>query len=117
MATVMGGPNVVRGGSHSGNVAASHLASMGLLDILSSDYVPGSLLTAALQLVDEGHMSMPQAVATVTRNPARSVGLTDRGELAAGLRADLVQVRVIEVDDGHHHAVVRAVWREGKRVL
>ena len=117
MATVMGGPNVVRGGSHSGNVAASHLARLGLLDILSSDYVPGSLLTAALQLVDEGHMGLPQAVATVTRNPARSVGLHDRGELAVGLRADLVQVRVVEVADGHHHAVVRAVWREGQRVL
>lgn len=117
MATVMGGPNVVRGGSHSGNVAASHLAQLGLLDILSSDYVPGSLLTAALQLVDEGHMTMPQAVATVSRNPARSVGLNDRGEIATGLRADLVQVRVVEVADGHHHAVVRAVWREGQRVL
>ncbi len=117
MATVMGGPNVVRGGSHSGNVAASHLASVGLLDILSSDYVPGSLLSAALRLVDEGHLSMSQAVATVTRNPARSVGLDDRGELATGLRADLVQVRVVEVADGHHHAVVRAVWREGRRVL
>lgn len=117
MATVMGGPNVVRGGSHSGNVAASHLARLGLLDILSSDYVPGSLLTAALQLVDEGHMTMPQAVATVSRNPARSVGLNDRGEIATGLRADLVQVRVVEVADGHHHAVVRAVWREGQRVL
>lgn len=117
MATVMGGPNVVRGGSHSGNVAASHLASLGLLDILSSDYVPGSLLSAALRLVDEGHMSLPQAVATVTRNPARSVGLTDRGELAPGLRADLVQVRVVEVADGHHYAVVRSVWREGRRVL
>jgi alpha-D-ribose 1-methylphosphonate 5-triphosphate diphosphatase len=117
MATVMGGPNVVRGGSHSGNVAASHLARLGLLDILSSDYVPGSLLTAALQLVDEGHMTLPQAVATVSRNPARSVGLNDRGEIATGLRADLVQVRVVEVADGHHHAVVRAVWREGQRVL
>lgn len=117
MATVMGGPNVVRGGSHSGNVAASHLASLGLLDILSSDYVPGSLLSAALQLVDEGHMTLPQAVATVSRNPARSVGLNDRGEIAIGLRADLVQVRVVEVADGHHHAVVRAVWREGRRVL
>ncbi len=117
MATVMGGPNVVRGGSHSGNVAASHLASLGLLDILSSDYVPGSLLSAALQLVDEGHMTLPQAVSTVTRNPARAVGLNDRGELAVGQRADLVQVRVVEVAEGHHHAVVRAVWREGRRVL
>lgn len=117
MFTVMGGPNVVRGGSHSGNVAAAHLASLGLLDILSSDYVPGSLLSASLRLVDDGHMTLPQAVAAVTRNPARSVGLNDRGELAVGLRADLVQVRVVEVADGHHHAVVRAVWREGRRVL
>ncbi len=117
MATVMGGPNVVRGGSHSGNVAAAYLAARGLLDILSSDYVPGSLLTAAWRLVDEGHMTLPQAVATVSRNAARSVGLNDRGELAAGLRADLVQVRVVEVADGQHHAVVRAVWREGCRVL
>jgi alpha-D-ribose 1-methylphosphonate 5-triphosphate diphosphatase len=98
-------------------VAASHLAKLGLLDILSSDYVPGSLLSATLQLVDEGHMSMPQAVATVTRNPARAVGLTDRGELAEGLRADLVQVRLVEVANQRHHAVVRAVWREGQRVL
>jgi alpha-D-ribose 1-methylphosphonate 5-triphosphate diphosphatase len=117
MATVMGGPNVVRGGSHSGNVAAAHLASLGLLDILSSDYVPGSLLTAAWRLVDEGHMSLPQAVATISRHPARSVGREDRGELAVGLRADLVQVRVVEVADGQHHAVVRAVWRDGRRVL
>ena len=49
----MGGPNVVRGGSHSGNVAAADLARSGLLDALSSDYVPGSLLLGALRLVDE----------------------------------------------------------------
>lgn len=117
MATVMGGPNVVRGGSHSGNVAASHLARLGLLDILSSDYVPGSLLTATLRLVDEGHMALPQAMATVSLNPARAVGLHDRGALAAGLRGDLVQVRPVTMADGHRHAVVRAVWREGRRVL
>ncbi len=117
MLTVMGAPNVVRGGSHSGNVAASHLASLGLLDILSSDYVPGSLLTAALRLVDNGHMNLPQAVATIGRNPARAVGLHDRGEITAGLKADLVQVRLVEGAGGHHHAVVRAVWREGRRVL
>lgn len=117
MATVMGGPNVVRGGSHSGNVAAAHLASLGLLDILSSDYVPGSLLTAALRLVHDGVLTLPQAVATVSLNPARAVGMADRGAMDQGLRADLVQVRLVDVADGNQHAVVRAVWREGKRVL
>ncbi len=117
MCTVMGGPNVVRGGSHSGNVAAAHLASLGLLDILSSDYVPGSLLTAALRLVHDSLMTLPQAVATVTVNPARAVGMADRGALSEGLRADLVQVRLVDVADGNQHAVVRAVWREGQRVL
>ena len=117
MATVMGGPNVVRGGSHSGNVAAAHLASLGLLDILSSDYVPGSLLTAALRLVHDGLMSLPKAVATVSLNPARAVGMNDRGAIGEGLRADLVQVRLVDVADGNQHAVVRAVWREGRRVL
>lgn len=117
MATVMGGPNVVRGGSHSGNVAAAHLASLGLLDILSSDYVPGSLLTAALRLVHDGLMSLPQAVATVSLNPAKAVGMHDRGALREGLRGDLVQVRLVDVADGNQHAVVRAVWREGQRVL
>lgn len=116
MYTVMGGPNVVRGGSHSGNVAAAHLAGLGLMDILSSDYVPGSLLTATLRLVHDGVLSLPQAVATVTANPARAVGLHDRGAIALGLRADLVQVRLVEVADGNWHAVVRAVWRQGQRV-
>ncbi len=114
---VMGGPNVVRGGSHSGNVAASELARHGLLDILSSDYVPGSMLSAVLRLVDDGILSLPQAVATVTHNPAQATGLKDRGQIAPGLRADLIQVRVVEMAQGQRHAVVRAVWREGVRVL
>jgi alpha-D-ribose 1-methylphosphonate 5-triphosphate diphosphatase len=111
MSIVMGAPNVVRGGSHSGNVAAAELARLGLLDALSSDYVPASLLMAAFRLVDDAGFSLPQAVATVSLNPARAVGLDDRGEIAAGLRADLVQVRKVG-----EQAVVRAVWREGLRV-
>jgi alpha-D-ribose 1-methylphosphonate 5-triphosphate diphosphatase len=79
--------------------------------------VPGSLLTAALRLVHDGLMTLPQAVATVTVNPARAVGMADRGALTEGLRADLVQVRLVDVADGNQHAVVRAVWREGQRVL
>lgn len=92
MAIIMGGPNLVRGGSHSGNVAASELAQHGLLDIVSSDYVPASLLMSAFKLHEAG-WSLPRAVATVTRTPARAIGLNDRGEIAPGLRADLARVR------------------------
>lgn len=115
--TVMGGPNVVRGGSHSGNVAAAELARQGLLDILSSDYVPGSLLGAALRLVRDGLATLPEAIAMVSLNPARATGLQDRGALQDGMRADLIQVRLVDLPDGSQHGVVRAVWREGQRVL
>ena len=111
LANVMGGPNIVRGGSHSGNVAAADLAREGLLDIVSSDYVPTSLLSAALRLVDDGIMSLPRAMQTVTRAPAIAVGLHDRGELASGLRADLIRVREISLPDGTRYAAVRSVWR------
>ncbi|MFN3494614.1 MAG: alpha-D-ribose 1-methylphosphonate 5-triphosphate diphosphatase, partial [Hydrogenophaga sp.] len=107
----------VRGGSHSGNVAAAELARLGLLDILSSDYVPGSLLGAVLRLVQDGICSMPAAVAMVTRNPARATGLHDRGSLEPGLRGDVVQVRLVDLPDGSRHGVVRGVWRQGVRVL
>jgi len=117
LSTVMGGPNVVRGGSHSGNVSARELARLGLLDILSSDYVPGSLLSAVFTLHQQDAIALPQAVAMVTRNPAAALGLSDRGQIALGLRADLVQVRPITLTDGSVHPVVRAVWREGRRVL
>ncbi|MGI6246694.1 MAG: alpha-D-ribose 1-methylphosphonate 5-triphosphate diphosphatase [Pseudochelatococcus sp.] len=109
---MMGGPNVVRGGSHSGNIAAEALAREGILDLLSSDYVPASLLMAAFDLPRRvPDIGLPQAVATVTANPARAAGLDDRGALAAGLRADMVRVRL-----SGDVPVVREVWREGRRV-
>ena len=70
MGIVAGGPNLVIGGSHSGNVAAAELARAGLLDAFSSDYVPASLLQAAFSCGPGFGWSLPQAVATVTRNPA-----------------------------------------------
>ena len=117
MSVVMGAPNVVRGGSHSGNVSAIELARQGLLHTLSSDYVPVSLLMAAFRLVDDAGWSIPQAVASVSRNPAASLGLEDRGEIAPGRRADLVQVRLVDGLGGHRHPVVRAVWRQGRRIV
>jgi alpha-D-ribose 1-methylphosphonate 5-triphosphate diphosphatase len=107
---IMGAPNLIRGGSHSGNVAAGELARQGLLDILSSDYVPSSLLTAAFQLADFWG-DLPRAVATVTRTPAEAAGLDDRGRIAPGLRADLVRVHRLG-----GLPVVRTVWSQGRRV-
>lgn len=113
MAVLMGAPNVVRGGSHSGNIAAQRLAELGLLDILSSDYIPFSLIQATFQLAETVDcISLPQAVGMATHQPARSVGLDDRGVIAAGKRADLARVRV---QDGV--PVVRTVWRQGERVV
>ncbi|MCJ2165289.1 MULTISPECIES: alpha-D-ribose 1-methylphosphonate 5-triphosphate diphosphatase [unclassified Pseudodesulfovibrio] len=93
---VMGGPNVVRGGSHSGNVAAQDLAEAGLLDILSSDYAPGSLVSAAFTLHKKLAVPLPEAIAMISLNPAHTVGLNDRGQIREGLRADMVRVREIE---------------------
>jgi alpha-D-ribose 1-methylphosphonate 5-triphosphate diphosphatase len=109
---LMGAPNLVRGGSHSGNVATAELARAGVLDVLSSDYVPASLLMAALHLPHAvPAISLPAAVRTVTKTAAEAVGLCDRGEIAAGKRADLLRVHVAKTIP-----VVRTVWRAGRRV-
>ncbi len=111
MKTIMGAPNVVRGGSHSGNVSALDLAHGGILDGLSSDYVPASLLQAAFHLSDTLDMQLPPAVAMVSANVADMVGLPDRGRIAPGLKADLVRVRRV---DGV--PLPAEVWRDGRRV-
>jgi alpha-D-ribose 1-methylphosphonate 5-triphosphate diphosphatase len=111
ISVVGGAPNVVRGASHSGNASARDLARAGLLDILSSDYVPVALLQAAFTLDEQLGFALPAAVATVTANPAAAVGLSDRGVLAPGLRGDFVRV---SKRDGL--SVARATWRGGQRV-
>ena len=107
---MMGAPNLIRGGSHSGNVAAADLAEADLLDIVSSDYVPSSLLSAALMLGDMWG-DVARGVATVTSAPAGAVGLADRGKIEPGFRADLVRVRRIG-----SAGAVRGVWVQGRRV-
>ena len=107
---MMGGPNLIRGGSHSGNVAARDLAEADLLDILSSDYVPSSLLSAALMLGDIWG-DMARGVATVTSAPAAAAGLADRGQLSPGARADVIRVARVGAA-----GAVRGVWVQGHRV-
>lgn len=112
MKTVGGAPNLVRGGSHSGGVAMRDLAAEGVLDVLSSDYVPASLLQAVHALTQDPGLPLHEAVGLVTWNVADMLGLADRGRLAPGLRADFVRYRL--------HAgtpVVRETVVQGRRVL
>jgi alpha-D-ribose 1-methylphosphonate 5-triphosphate diphosphatase len=109
---LMGAPNLVLGGSHAGNIATAQLAKIGVLDVLSSDYMPASLLMAALLLPEcVPGIDLAAAVRTVSKAPAEAVGLHDRGEILSGKRADLIRVRV-----GGGVPTVRTVWRGGRRV-
>lgn len=89
---IMGAPNLVRGGSHKGNVSAVDLVAMGLVDALASDYHYPSLKRAAFFLADGGVCDLATAWRLVSRGPAEVLGLEDRGVLQAGLRADLVVI-------------------------
>jgi alpha-D-ribose 1-methylphosphonate 5-triphosphate diphosphatase len=113
LAVLMGAPNVVRGKSHNGNISAIELARAGVLDVISSDYVPFAMLYAAFLLPERAdNLTLPDAIGMVTRRPAASAHLADRGEIAVGKRADLVRVRRRAGDV----PVVRGVWRQGQRV-
>ncbi len=110
IAVMMGAPNLIRGGSHSGNIAAEALAKADLLDIVSSDYVPSALLLSTFRLADIWN-DLPRAIATVTRNPAKAVRLHDRGALKKGLRGDVLRVHKID-----QTALLRGVWSQGNKV-
>ncbi len=112
MHIVMGAPNMVRSASHCGNVLTRDLAAEDLVDCLSSDYVPHSLVYGAFMLHDEVGWSLPRAIAAVTSEPAGLIGLSDRGELAIGKRADLVRVR----RPAGSIAAPVSTWRGGTRI-
>jgi alpha-D-ribose 1-methylphosphonate 5-triphosphate diphosphatase len=108
---VMGAPNVVRGGSHLGNLAVAEAVRAGAVDVLCSDYHYPSLLLAPFFLAAEGHLSFADAWQLVSAGPARAALLPDRGRLAPGTRAD-----VIAVDDRAQVPTVRRAWRAGEVV-
>ncbi|MEM6432344.1 MAG: alpha-D-ribose 1-methylphosphonate 5-triphosphate diphosphatase [Cyanobacteria bacterium P01_D01_bin.115] len=109
---LMGSPNLILGGSHSGNVSAMELIAAGLVDIISSDYVPQSLLQAMFTIAQQQAKPLYEIARLFTINPAQAIGLAgDRGSLAIGKRADLVALQ--------HDGVaprVTSVWRQGQRV-
>jgi alpha-D-ribose 1-methylphosphonate 5-triphosphate diphosphatase len=112
LSILMGAPNLVLGGSHSGNASALELGKRGLLDILSSDYVPSSLIQGAFLLHQEIDIPLPEAIATVTVTPARISNLDDRGALQVGKRADLIRVKW-----DPPMPIVKNVWRGGQQIF
>ena len=112
MDVIAGAPNVVRGGSHSGNIAAADLLRSGWVDVFASDYVPPALIEAAFRCAREGLAELPDAIAMITSRAAALAGLTDRGSVTEGARADVVRVRLHET-----LPVVRQVWSGGERVI
>ena len=112
LTTIMGAPNAIRGVSHSGNVCASLLAEKRLLDGLSSDYVPSSLLYAAFHLAGSLSIPLNETVAMVSAVIADTVGLADRGELKPGKNGDMLRVTLVD-----NLPVVKKVWKRGVQVF
>ena len=108
---MMGAPNLIRQGSHSGNVSAIELAQDDLLDIVSSDYVPAALFQSSMVLADLWG-SLPRAMRTVTLSPAKASGLQDRGVIDIGNKADLIMF------DRHKEvSLIKSVWSDGRSVF
>ena len=98
--TAMGAPNAMRGQSYSGNLSAREAHAAGLLHILAADYHPAAILPAIRALAETDPEGLAGAARLATANPAKALGLDDRGEIAIGKRADLCVVdakdRIIE---------------------
>jgi len=110
IATGMGAPNVVRGGSQSGNIAAKELIEKGVCDYLCSDYHPASMLLSPYRLKEDVDLSLEDGFALVSSTPARLSGLSDRGEIKEGKLAD-----IIVIDESHFPKVVMT-FKDGEVV-
>jgi alpha-D-ribose 1-methylphosphonate 5-triphosphate diphosphatase len=97
MRTVIGAPNVLLGGSHSGNLAATEAVLEGCADILCSDYYPAAILHAVFRLAEEHGIGLPAATRLATLNPAEAVKMgKELGSLKPGKKADILLVEKID---------------------
>ncbi len=110
--TILGAPNVLRGQSQSGSMRAIDAIRAGVASCLCSDYQPSALIAAAFTVEAQTDLTLPQAVALVTLNPAQACGLSDRGRIAPGLRADLVAVAQVGTQP-----LISHTWSAGRLVF
>ncbi|MBD2772716.1 alpha-D-ribose 1-methylphosphonate 5-triphosphate diphosphatase [Iningainema tapete] len=109
--TIFGAPNILRGKSQSGSIKAIEAVNNQVASCLCSDYAPATLLAAVFRLPEISELSLPQAIALVTHNPAQALKLHDRGEIAVGKRADLLAVELV-----NNLPQVITTWVKGKAV-
>ncbi|GFZ79965.1 alpha-D-ribose 1-methylphosphonate 5-triphosphate diphosphatase [Paenibacillus marchantiophytorum] len=114
MFTIAGAPNVILGGSHSGNLSAAEAVNDGSIDILCSDYYPSAMLHAVFQLANQYEKSLAEMFKLVTLNPARAVNMDEQlGSIREGKKADLLIIERLEPDD---FPVITAVMVDGKLI-
>ena len=112
LSVLMGAPNVVLGGSHSGNVSAMELIELDLVDIISSDYVPRSLLQSAFIISQQAQKPLYEVIKLITINSAKAINLdSEIGSLEVGKKADFITVH----DDGIVPQILE-VYKQGDRV-
>jgi alpha-D-ribose 1-methylphosphonate 5-triphosphate diphosphatase len=110
--TILGAPNVLRGQSQSGSMRAIDAIRAGVASCLCSDYQPSTLIAAAFAAARQAGLTLSQAAALVSANPALACGLTDRGRIQAGLRADLIAVQTVG-----EQPLVTHTWSAGRLVF
>lgn len=107
---IFGAPNATRGGSHIGSLGAGDMVEAGLCDALASDYFYPAMLAAVHKLDQEKRADRLTLWSLVSAGPAKAMGLSDRGEIAVGKRADLV---LVDWPDGHAPAI-QGTWVGGR---
>lgn len=111
MSTIFGAPNILRGKSQSGSMKAIEAIHQGVADCLCADYSPASLIVAIFRIPELSDLDLPAAIRLVTTNPANAAGLTDRGEIAVGKRADLIAIAT-----PGNLPQVDTTWSQGQQV-
>ena len=112
--TVVGAPNILLGGSHSGNLSATEAVLDGCADILCSDYYPAAMLHAVFMLAEAQGLGLPAATRLATLHPARAVNMGECfGSIVPGKKADLILVEKI----GNDFPVVTTAIVAGRTIL
>lgn len=110
IATGMGAPNIVRGGSQGGNIAAIDLVKEGVCKYLCSDYHPTSMLQAVYKMKQDANLDLAKGFSMITSTPAKYANLEDRGEIKEGKRAD-----IIVIDDSYIPKVILTI-KDGESI-